>query len=211
MLIFILKNDAKTVYGNLINENIELNNFSKETLTPGYQPKKQNIQDENNHSNNNNNTNKNENNSLEPTSIFPSGIPRRTSSGGTLPRGYSQPKKKNLDDNKGSSNSSNITTKNQNDEINPIPTTIGEAVKEVLETGKEGLISKEEKIIINPKESETGEQTPNTESKLNSKDLEKLSHSFAEISPTHQIERYPYARFPNKVVLDDIISFGSNY
>lgn len=131
----------------------------------------------------------------------------------TFPRGYQPPKKKNLDDKTDLSKSSNITNKNQNDEINPIPTTIGEAVKEVLETGKEvviegpqvageltgvkengregkntdnipqaqndnsevpnvqkdsnleidviespnetSLLSKEEKIIVNPKESET--------------------------------------------------------
>jgi len=58
----------------------------------------------------------------------------------TFPRGYQPPKKKNLDDKTDLSKSSNITNKNQNDEINPIPTTIGEAVKEVLETGKEVVI-----------------------------------------------------------------------
>ena len=58
----------------------------------------------------------------------------------TFPRGYQPPKKKNLDDKTDLPNSSNITNKNQNDEINPIPTTIGEAVKEVLETGKEVVI-----------------------------------------------------------------------
>lgn len=58
----------------------------------------------------------------------------------TFPRGYQPPKKKNLDDKTDLSKSSNITNKNQNDEINPIPTTIGEAVKEVIETGKEVVI-----------------------------------------------------------------------
>jgi hypothetical protein len=58
----------------------------------------------------------------------------------TFPRGYQPPKKKNLDDKTDLSQSSNITNKNQNDEINPIPTTIGEAVKEVLETGKEVVV-----------------------------------------------------------------------
>ena len=58
----------------------------------------------------------------------------------TFPRGYQPPKKKNLDDKTDLSKSSNVTNKNQNDEINPIPTTIGEAVKEVLETGKEVVI-----------------------------------------------------------------------
>ena len=58
----------------------------------------------------------------------------------TFPRGYQPPKKKNLEDKTDLSKSSNITNKNQNDEINPIPTTIGEAVKEVLETGKEVVV-----------------------------------------------------------------------
>jgi hypothetical protein len=58
----------------------------------------------------------------------------------TFPRGYQQPKKKNLDDKTDSSNSPNIMIKNENEVINPIPTTIGEAVKEVIETGKEVVI-----------------------------------------------------------------------
>ena len=58
----------------------------------------------------------------------------------TFPRGYQQPKKKNLDDKTDSSNSPNIMTNNENEVINPIPTTIGEAVKEVIETGKEVVI-----------------------------------------------------------------------
>ena len=58
----------------------------------------------------------------------------------TFPRGYQQPKKKNLDNKTDSSNSANIMTKNENEVINPIPTTIGEAVKEVIETGKEVVI-----------------------------------------------------------------------
>ena len=58
----------------------------------------------------------------------------------TFPREYQQPKKKNLDDKTDSSTNSNITTKNEKDVINPTPTTIGEAVKEVIETGKEVVI-----------------------------------------------------------------------
>jgi hypothetical protein len=139
----------------------------------------------------------------------------------TFPRGYQQPKKKNLDEITDSSTNPNITPKNEKDVINPIPTTIGEAVKEVIETGKEvviqgpqtagelsgvkeseieeentstipnqgekdkteltevhndskleieaietpndtSLLSKEEKIIVNPKESETDEATLTT-------------------------------------------------
>ena len=57
----------------------------------------------------------------------------------TFPRGYQRPNKKNLDDKIDLLNSSENTTKNEKD-INPIPTTIGEAVKEVIETGKEVVI-----------------------------------------------------------------------
>jgi len=56
-----------------------------------------------------------------------------------FPRGYQRPNKKNLDDKTDLLNSSENTTKNEKD-INPIPTTIGEAVKEVIETGKEVVI-----------------------------------------------------------------------
>lgn len=139
----------------------------------------------------------------------------------TFPRGYQQPKKKNLDDKTDQTHKPNIPTKNENNVIDPIPTTIGEAVKEVIETGKEvviqgpqtagelsgvkeseieeentstipnqgekdkteltevrndskleieaietpndtSLLSKEEKIIVNPKESETDEATLTT-------------------------------------------------
>ncbi|HEY6588333.1 MAG TPA: hypothetical protein VIY98_08570, partial [Nitrososphaeraceae archaeon] len=58
----------------------------------------------------------------------------------TSPSGYQRPNKKNLDDKTDLSNNPDITTKNENDTINPIPTTIGEAVKEVIETGKEVVI-----------------------------------------------------------------------
>ena len=58
----------------------------------------------------------------------------------TSPSGYQRPNKKNLDDKTDLSNNPDITTKNENDTINPIPTTIGEAVKEVIKTGKEVVI-----------------------------------------------------------------------
>ena len=58
----------------------------------------------------------------------------------SFPKGYQQPKKKNLDDKTDLLNSPDITTKNEKDIINPIPTTIGEAIKEVIETGKEAVI-----------------------------------------------------------------------
>ena len=58
----------------------------------------------------------------------------------TFPSGYQRPNKKNLDDKTNLLNSPDNTTKNEEDIINPIPTTIGEVVKEVIETGKEVVI-----------------------------------------------------------------------
>ena len=58
----------------------------------------------------------------------------------TFPSGYQRPKKKNLDDKTDLLNNPDISTKNEKDIINTIPTTIGEAVKEVIETGKEVVI-----------------------------------------------------------------------
>lgn len=148
----------------------------------------------------------------------------------TFPRGYQQPKKKNLDDKTDQTHKPNIPTKNENNVIDPIPTTIGEAVKEVIDTGKElviqgpqtagelsgikereveeentrtipkqdekdktiltevrndstleieaietpndtSLLSKEEKIIVNPKESEADEATLTTVTTIPTEDV----------------------------------------
>lgn len=148
----------------------------------------------------------------------------------TFPRGYQQPKKKNLDDKTDQTHKSNTPTKNENNVIDPIPTTIGEAVKEVIDTGKElviqgpqtagelsgikereveeentrtipkqdekdktiltevrndstleieaietpndtSLLSKEEKIIVNPKESEADEATLTTVTTIPTEDV----------------------------------------
>ena len=58
----------------------------------------------------------------------------------TFPSEYQRHNKKNLDDKTDLLNKPDIATKNEKDKINPIPTTIGEAVKEVIETGKEVVI-----------------------------------------------------------------------
>jgi hypothetical protein len=58
----------------------------------------------------------------------------------TFPSEYQRHNKKNLDDKSDLLNKPDIATKNEKDKINPIPTTIGEAVKEVIETGKEVVI-----------------------------------------------------------------------
>ena len=58
----------------------------------------------------------------------------------TFPRGYQQPKKKNSDDKTDLTNNPNIPTKNENNVIDPKPSTVGEAVKEVIDTGKDVVI-----------------------------------------------------------------------
>ena len=60
--------------------------------------------------------------------------------GMTFPSEYQRPNKKKIDDKTDLLNSPDISAKNEKDIINPIPTTIGEAVKEVIETGKEVVI-----------------------------------------------------------------------
>ena len=58
----------------------------------------------------------------------------------TFPSGYQRPNKKNLDDKTDLLTSPDNTPKNEKDIINPKPTTIGEAVQEVIETGKEVVV-----------------------------------------------------------------------
>ena len=59
----------------------------------------------------------------------------------TFPRGYQQPKKQNNSDDKTDlTNNPNISTKNENNVIDRIPTTVGEAVKEAIDTGKDVVI-----------------------------------------------------------------------
>ncbi|HEX2406935.1 MAG TPA: hypothetical protein VHJ38_06975 [Nitrososphaeraceae archaeon] len=59
----------------------------------------------------------------------------------TFPRGYQPPKKQNNSDDKTDvTNNPNISTKNENNVIDRIPTSVGEAVKEAIETGKDVVI-----------------------------------------------------------------------
>jgi len=59
----------------------------------------------------------------------------------TFPRGYKQPKKQNNSDDKTDlTDNPNISTKNENNVIDRIPTTVGEAVKEAIDTGKDVVI-----------------------------------------------------------------------
>ena len=57
----------------------------------------------------------------------------------TFPSKY-ESKKKNLTDKTDVINNPTVSNNNKDNEIDPVPTTIGEAVKEVIETGKEVVI-----------------------------------------------------------------------
>lgn len=95
----------------------------------------------------------------------------------TFPRGYQQPKKKNLDDKTDQTHKPNIPTKNENNVIDPIPTTIGEAVKEVIETGKEVVIQGPQTAgeLSGVKESEIEEENTSTIPNQGEKDKTELT------------------------------------
>jgi hypothetical protein len=95
----------------------------------------------------------------------------------TFPRGYQQPKKKNLDDKTDQTHKSSIPTKNENNVIDPIPTTIGEAVKEVIDTGKELVIQGPQTAgeLSGIKESEVEEENTRTIPKQDEKDKTALT------------------------------------
>ena len=95
----------------------------------------------------------------------------------TFPRGYQQPKKKNLDDKTDQTHKPNIPTKNENNVIDPIPTTIGEAVKEVIETGKEVVIQGPQTAgeLSGVKESEVEEENTRTIPNQGEKDKTELT------------------------------------
>jgi hypothetical protein len=95
----------------------------------------------------------------------------------TFPRGYQQPKKKNLDDKTDQTHKSNTPTKNENNVIDPIPTTIGEAVKEVIDTGKELVIQGPQTAgeLSGIKESEVEEENTRTIPKQDEKDKTALT------------------------------------
>lgn len=130
----------------------------------GYQQKKQNSQDEKNRSNNNDNTNKNKNNSLDPAittigeavkesietgkEVVVEGPQTSGELAGIIENKQDEnilnTSKENLND---KTNLNNITKDNSKLEVN--------VIKSPNETAS---LSKEEKIILNPKESENGEE-----------------------------------------------------
>ena len=134
------------------------------TFPRGYQQKKKNLQDENNRTKNNDNTNKDKNNSLNPpiTTIgeaVKEAIETReevvvegTQTAGELTgitenqqdKNILNNSKENLDD---KTNLNNLTKDNSKLEVNVINS-----------PNETASLSKEEKIILNPKESENGKE-----------------------------------------------------
>lgn len=83
----------------------------------------------------------------------------------TFPRGYKQPQKKNDSDDKTDLiKNPNIPTKNENNVIDRIPTTVGEAVKEAIDTGKDVVIEGPQTVgeLSGVKESELEGENTNT-------------------------------------------------
>ena len=97
----------------------------------------------------------------------------------TFPSRY-EPKKKNLTDKTDVINNPTVSNNNKDNEIDPVPTTIGEAVKEVIETGKEVVIQGPQTAgeLTGVKESELEEEKTGKILKQGEKDqihLDKVS------------------------------------
>ena len=138
------------------------------TYPRGYQPKKQNIQDENRHSKNNstnnNNTNKNENNSLEPPlTTIGEAVKEAVETGKEVVVAGPQTAGEltGVIENQQDENIPNLSKENINDKTNFNNITKDNSQLEVNVTKSPSEIAslpKEEKIILNPKESEKGEE-----------------------------------------------------
>jgi len=138
------------------------------TYPRGYQPKKQNIQDENRHSTNNstnnNNTNKNENNSLEPPiTTIGEAVKEAVETGKEVVVAGPQTAGEltGVIENEEDTNIPNLSKENLNDKTNLNNITTDNSKLEVNVTGspnEAASLPKEEKIILNPKESENGEE-----------------------------------------------------
>jgi hypothetical protein len=102
----------------------------------------------------------------------------------TIPSRY-EPKKKNLNDKTDVINNPNISN-NKDYEIDPVPTTIGEAVKEVIETGKEVVIQGPQTAgeLTGIKESELEEEKKGSIPKQGEKDITK----FDKVSNDSKVE-----------------------
>ena len=97
----------------------------------------------------------------------------------TFPSKY-ESKKKNLTDKTDVINNPTVSNNNKDNEIDPVPTTIGEAVKEVIETGKEVVIQGPQTAgeLTGVKESELEEEKTGKILKQGEKDqihLDKVS------------------------------------
>jgi hypothetical protein len=118
--------------------------------------------------------------------------PTYYNSGMTFPSEYQRPNKKKIDDKTDLLNSPDISAKNEKDIINPIPTTIGEAVKEVIETGKEVVIE--------------GPQTAGELTGVKEGDLEEKNIDHAPKQRQNDKTELPNVRNDSKLEIDVIES-----
>jgi hypothetical protein len=138
------------------------------TYPRGYQPKKQNIQDENpyskNNNNNNNNTNKNENNTLEPpVTTIGEAVKEAIETGKEVVVAGPQTAGEltGIIENQQDKNNPDISKENLNDKTNLNNITKDNSKLEVNVTTsptETSSLIKEDKIILNPKESENSEE-----------------------------------------------------
>lgn len=130
------------------------------TFPRGYQPKKQNLQDENNRSNNNDNMNKNENNSLDPTiTTIGEAVKEAIETGEEVVVAGPQTAGEltGITENQQNDNIQNISKENINDKTNLNNTLADNSKIEVNVTKSPNgtsSLAKEEKVILNPKESD---------------------------------------------------------
>jgi hypothetical protein len=128
--------------------------------------------------------------------------------GMTFPRGYRPPKKEKLQDENNRSNNKDNMNKNENNSLDPTITTIGEAVKEAIETGDEVVVegTRTAGELIGIRENQQDENILNT-SKGNLNDKNNLNNitkdnSKLEVNVINSPNETPSLSKEEKVILD---------
>ena len=128
--------------------------------------------------------------------------------GMTFPRGYQPPKKEKLQDENNRSNNNDNMNKNENNSLDPTITTIGEAVKEAIETGDEVVVEGTQTAgeLTGIRENQQDENILNT-SKGNLNDKNNLNNitkdnSKLEVNVINSPNETPSLSKEEKVILD---------
>lgn len=128
--------------------------------------------------------------------------------GMAFPRGYQPPKKEKLQDENNRSNKNDNINKNENNSLDPTITTIGEAVKEAIETGDEVVVEGTQTAgeLTGIRENQQDENILNT-SKGNLNDKNNLNNitkdnSKLEVNVINSPNETPSLSKEEKVILD---------